>query len=90
MNKLIFVFLTLLLFSGCKDNNKARTPSKQTTNEVKPNTMKDRINEYVPVQLTTDLTKLSEDEKKMIPLLIQAADIMNGLFWYQAYGNKNE
>ncbi len=26
----------------------------------------------------------------MIPLLIQATDIMNDLFWYQAYGDKNE
>ncbi len=90
MKKVLVLLVALGLFVGCKDTNKVRTPIKQTTDQIVPTTMKDKINEYVAVKLTTDLTKLSEEEKKMIPLLIQAADIMNGLFWYQAYGDKNE
>jgi hypothetical protein len=90
MKKVVILVATALFFMGCKDSNKARTPVKQTTNEVSQNKMKDKINEYVSVKLTTDISKLSDDEKKMIPLLIQAADIMNKLFWYQAYGDKNE
>ncbi|GMG86245.1 dipeptidyl-peptidase 3 family protein [Biformimicrobium ophioploci] len=41
---------------------------------------------YVPVELTTDLSHLSENQKKMIGLLIDAGRVMDGLFWRQSYG----
>jgi len=41
---------------------------------------------YAPVRLTTDLAVLSDAERKMLVPLIQAADIMNELFWLNAYG----
>jgi len=44
---------------------------------------------YAPVKLTTDLSQLSDAEKSMIPILIEAAKIMDGLFWKQAYGDKD-
>ncbi len=91
MKKIILILIGISLLSGCKDTNKARNPIKQTTNEVtNTRTMKDKLNDYVSVKLTTDISKLSDDEKKMIPLLIQATDIMNELYWYQTYGDKNE
>ena len=43
---------------------------------------------YTTVRLTTDLSKLSDNEKKMIPLLIEAAQLMDECFWYEAYGDK--
>ncbi len=56
--------------------------------EIPAKNDKARVDIYSPVQLTTDLAQLSEAEKKMIPLLIDAAKIMDALFWQQAYGNK--
>ena len=44
------------------------------------------VQKYTSVRLTTDLTVLSESERAMVPLLIEAADIMDDLFWVQAYG----
>ncbi len=44
------------------------------------------VQKYTSVRLTTDLTALSESERAMVPLLIEAADIMDDLFWVQAYG----
>lgn len=88
MKKIAVLLVGLALVVGCKDKNKARNPIKQTTNEVTQVTMKDKLNEYVTVKLTTDISQLSENEKQMIPLLINAADIMNELFWYQTYGDK--
>jgi superfamily I DNA/RNA helicase len=41
------------------------------------------------VELTTDLTKLTDKEKQMIPILIQVADIMDEIFWLQTFGNKD-
>lgn len=46
------------------------------------------VEKYTSFTLTTDLSKLSENEQKMLPYLIQAADIMDDLFWYEAYGKK--
>ncbi|HIP49681.1 MAG TPA: Zn-dependent hydrolase [Lutibacter sp.] len=91
MKKIIVLILAIAFMSSCKDSNKARNPIKQTTNEVSSSrSMKDKLNDYVAVELTTDITKLSAKEKKMIPLLIRAAEKMNELFWYQTYGDKNE
>jgi hypothetical protein len=51
--------------------------------------MQDRVDQYATVQLTADLSGLSDAERQMIPLLIEVADKMDGLFWHQAYGNKD-
>lgn len=41
---------------------------------------------YVPVKLTTDLAVLTEAERAMLPLMIQAAQVMDSLFWEEAWG----
>jgi hypothetical protein len=43
---------------------------------------------YVTVRLTSDLSQISEQERQMLPLLIEAAQIMDQCFWYEAYGDK--
>lgn len=48
-----------------------------------------RLAGYAPVKLTADLSSLSEKEKQMIPLLIEAAAIMDDLYWQQSFGNKD-
>lgn len=52
-----------------------------------PADVSDRVRQYVPVKLTADLTKLSEKQKEMLPLLIKAAEIMEQCFWYESYGD---
>lgn len=42
---------------------------------------------YATVKLTTDLSALTEKEKQMIPLLIEAAKVMDTLYWDQSYGH---
>jgi hypothetical protein len=49
----------------------------------------ERIGIYETVKLTSDLSKLKPYERQMLPLLIEAAQIMDGLFWKQAYGDKD-
>ncbi len=48
-----------------------------------------RLAKYVPVRLTTDIGKLAGKQKQMIPVLIEAAKIMDELFWYEAYGHRD-
>jgi hypothetical protein len=45
------------------------------------------LTKYVTVKLETDLRHLSDNQRKMIPLLIEAAEQMDQAFWKQAYGN---
>lgn len=47
----------------------------------------DRVRQYVPVKLTSDLTELTKKQKEMLPLLIKAAEIMEQCFWYESYGD---
>lgn len=48
-----------------------------------------RVAQYTTVRLDPDLSGLSEAERRMIPLLIDAADAMNEIFWAEAYGNRD-
>jgi hypothetical protein len=43
---------------------------------------------YADFTLTADLTYLTEDQREMIGVLIEAANIMDDLFWRQAYGDE--
>jgi hypothetical protein len=48
-----------------------------------------RFDIYATVRLTADLDHLSENQKQMISLLIEASGIMDELFWQQAYGDRD-
>jgi len=49
----------------------------------------DRYGIYTPVRLSADLTHLSDGQREMVAVLIDAAEIMDGLFWRQAYGDRD-
>ncbi|MFK7935506.1 MAG: Zn-dependent hydrolase, partial [Saprospiraceae bacterium] len=90
MRNLSFILLIMLgsLFS-CQngENTSVEAPTEETT---ETSVMDDKLAKYVPVKLTTDVSQLGENHKKMIPILIEAAKIMDELFWYEAYGDKAE
>lgn len=84
---------------SCGGGNKAteggeKQDSTQTTTDNANNNeatgIAAKVNEYKKVKLTTDLSQLSDKEKQMLPLMIEAAKIMDELFWMQSYGDKNE
>jgi hypothetical protein len=47
----------------------------------------ERLKRFVPVELEADLSRLSSSERKMLPLLEQAARAMERPFWIQNYGD---
>ena len=47
------------------------------------------LSQYATVKLSTDTTALTADERKMLPLLIDAAREMNAPFWMETYGDKD-
>ena len=44
---------------------------------------------YAPVMLQADVSSLTAQEREMLGLFIDAAKIMDGLFWQQAYGDRD-
>jgi Peptidase family M49 len=57
----------------------------EDTTSMRPD-IKQRLAKYTTFRLETDRSLLSENERKMLPLLIDAARVMDQLFWRQAYG----
>ena len=54
-----------------------------------PSPLDKKLAQYTSVRLTSDLSKLTEKERQMIPLLIDAARFMDAIFWRQAFGNRD-
>jgi hypothetical protein len=55
---------------------------------VQESKMKQLLAKYTEVTLETDLSVLTGNERQMIPLLKRAAEVMDELFWQQAFGDK--
>ncbi len=68
--------------------NACQTPQKRFVSS--DNQLAAKVEEFTPFELTADLSALSENELKMVPLLFKAGQIMDDLFWKQAWGNKDE
>jgi uncharacterized protein YcfL len=85
MKKLSILFLAILMFAACK-NQPTEQAMQQTPAAKSP--MQENLAIYTDFTLTADLSTLSENQKQIIKLLIEAADVMNELFWYEAYGDK--
>ncbi len=52
-------------------------------------TIAQKLAQYTPVRLTADLSRLSQRERRMLPLLIQAAQEMDTIFWQQVYPSRD-
>lgn len=53
-----------------------------------PSYAEQHLDDYVTVKLDADLSHLDADQKKMVALLIAAADTMNAIWWQQSVANK--
>lgn len=73
------LMVMMLAMSSCQTGE-----PKQT--EITP--MEQLVSKYVQVPLTADISHLSANEKEMLKLLFQAADIMDDIFWTQNIGEK--
>jgi hypothetical protein len=83
----IFVFALIAITSiSCKQKPGSDNAANDTT---KMSEMQKKVNEYAVVKLTTDMSKLTEKEKQMIPVLIEISKVMDDIFWEQTWGDKN-
>ena len=82
--RITYVLLTSLFLGSC-----GVEPPPETT--VEPvGTVEPRPDIYAEFTLTADLSNLTDNQREMIGVLITASEIMDDLFWRQAYGDDYE
>lgn len=78
------------LLTAC--TNTSNSDSNKKTN-VQTDSLLDYVAQRLPiyekVKLTTNINQLSVNDRKILPLLIQAAEIMDDLYWKQAYPQRD-
>jgi len=72
-----------------KENSNTADKSKTAVNDSLLKYVDSRLAIYEKVKLTTNLNELTPNERKILPLLIKAAKIMDDLFWKQAYPERD-
>ncbi len=71
------------VFTSC-GNKKSETPKEDAKSELQQ-----KVEEYAYFDLTADLSKLSESERKLLPIFFEIGQIMDDLFWEQTFGDKS-
>jgi len=81
---ILICFGISIVFFSCKESPKTNANTSPVDTIVQK-----KVKEFVEVSLTTDLTKLTEKEKQMLPLMFEAAQIMDEIFWEQSCAPKD-
>jgi hypothetical protein len=84
MNKILTLMLLTIVFSCTM-----KSSDNKLEIMISPEQVKQKAGEFVPFTLNTDLSVLTEKEKQMLPLLFEAATIMEDIFWKQAFGDRD-
>ena len=79
---MLILACTAMLVS-CK-NKKTETPNEEQKSELQQ-----KVEEYAYFDLTADLSKLTDSEKKLLPIFFEIGQIMDDLFWEQTFGDKS-
>jgi hypothetical protein len=79
------VALTLALTSCQGEPSQAGASNAATSHSD----IQRKLNQYTTVRLTSDLAGLTDNERRMIPLLIDAARWMDSIYWRESYGNRD-
>ena len=82
LSKLTSIIILAGTLTACSDNNAVTTSSNVNLLPEYQN----RLDIYKTVTLSADLSHLSSNQKSMLVLLIEASDIIDNLFWQQAFG----
>jgi hypothetical protein len=81
----VFAGLIFLGLASCGGSGMDK-PEPILLTEAQQAHIQQRLAIYKEVELTADISHLEAPYQKMLPLLMEAAAIMDTLFWMQAYG----
>lgn len=82
------IFLGLIAFTGILSSCSTQKAVKESTQTSTEMTKEYAYQTYASFPLTTDISHLTKNEKEILRLMFKTADIMDDLFWQQAYGAK--
>ncbi|MBN2757295.1 MAG: hypothetical protein JXR51_08975 [Bacteroidales bacterium] len=86
MKSFLFLSLFFLVFSSCGNE----TTSKNIINEEDSTQIyKKMLNRYIPSKLNVDYSLISKKEKQMIPVFMEINQLIDDIFWYESFGNKD-
>lgn len=80
------MILSMALFACEESTSTDETGADSAENAQSAAAAEALLEKYVPFRLEADLSHLSDNQREMVKLLVQAADIMNECFWVEAYG----
>ena len=84
-------FISSTIFIACNNINKSETIVEKDKAVIVEKSINDKISQWKEIELKADLSLLNDNEKEMIRLFLQASNIIDNIFWKQAfYGNKDE
>lgn len=75
--------------SGPQGNKDQKTTKNTAIADSLQKYVDERLAIYEKVKLTTNINELSVNDREILPLMIQAAKIMDELFWKQAYPQRD-
>jgi len=82
---LIFaIVFSAFIIASCGSGKKTDNQTDSTSV-----TMKDKVEQYALVELTADISHLTDKEKQILTILFDVAEIMDGLYWMQTVGDKS-
>jgi len=79
----------VLSCNNTQDNKTTATTKTVVRQDTLQDYVDQRLNIYESVKLTTNLNQLSANDRQVLPLLIQAAQIMDDLYWKQTYPSRD-
>ncbi len=87
MLKKIFIIAlgSSLMMAACSQPEKKQDGDDQTKSP-----MQKKVEQYAMFDLKTNIDHLSDNQKKMLKILFDVSDIMEELFWQDAFGDKSE
>lgn len=86
---LALIFLGVAALTAC-ETNQPPTQAPEPENTPYTSLIGDAERAmYTTVRLTTDTAALTPEDRKLIPLLIEAGKIMDELFWLQSWGDRD-
>jgi hypothetical protein len=89
MGRLSRWVLAAAVSAGACTGEKSGTEALAAAAADSGSTVAAKLAQYTPVRLNADLERLSERERRMLPILIAAAQDMDTVFWQQVYAPRD-